>query len=467
MLIDTLIISLFFIINLLIGAHSGKKTTDLNQFSVGHRAFSTFAIFATLTASFVGGGYTIGNAAKVYSTGMLYAFALLGFSLKEILVAKFIAPRMDAHRDCLSIGDIMQKRYGVPAKLITGVFAMIVCSGILGAQVGAMGTIFNQFFNVPELWGIVIGFSIIIFYSTVGGMRAVVYTDILQFLILVAGIPLTFFIGLHVAGGWETVKQNVPHTHIAFLQNRHDIFLFASLFVTFIFGETLVPPYVQRLFMAKSAGHTQRGTLFSGLLSIPLFLIAGGIGLVALTLNPNLDPNTALPFVVHEMLPVGIRGFVIAGVLSVIMSSAAGFLNAAAVSFVNDLVKPIHPSQLSEKRLFWLARASTIIVGVLAVVFALTIHNILDILLYAYNFWSPIILVPLVAVIFSIPARTHDFFLGATTGVLCTLVWTHVLLQPGDISGVVVGVFGNLIAFTASYWWRRGRTAPTLVSDER
>lgn len=451
MTVDILIITIFFIVNIIIGSLAGKKTNNLRQFSVGHRAFSTFAIFATLTASFIGGGYTIGNASKVYSAGLMYSFALLGFSLKEILVARYIAPKMDAHRDCLSIGDIIQKRYGASAKLITGIFSMIVCGGILGAQVGAMGTIFNQFFYISPVIGILIGFGILIFYSAVGGMRAVVHTDILQFAILITGIPLTFFIGLHHVGGFAAIQNAVPHDHIMFIQNKQDVFAFVSLFITFIFGETLIPPYVQRLFMAKSSLNTERGTLYSGLISIPFFIIVGAIGLIAFVLNPNIDPNAALPYVVHELLPIGIRGFVIAGILSVIMSSAAGFLNAGAVSFVNDIVKPLHPNTLSEKTLFWMARLSTVLLGVIAVIFALAISNLLDILLYAYNFWSPIIIIPLGAAMLGIPAHKKDFLAGALFGISASLVWAHFFQETTHFSGLVVGVAANFVAFTISY----------------
>lgn len=460
MLIDFIIITIFFVINIVIGHVSSKKTTNLNQFSVGHRAFSTFAIFATLTASFIGGGYTIGNAAKVYSSGLLYSFALLGFSVKEILVAKFIAPKMDAHRDCLSIGDIMFKRYGKVAKIITGVFAIIVCGGILGAQVGAMGTIFHQFFNINPLWGILIGFSILTFYSTVGGMRAVVYTDILQFLIIITGIPLAFVIGLRYCGGWQHIVATVPKNHIHFLQNKSDVILFVSMFVTFILGETLVPPYVQRLFMAKNSKTTQNATLYSGLISVPFFIIVGAIGLIALSMNPDLDPNNALPYVVHEVLPAGVRGFVIAGILSVIMSSAAGFLNAGAVSFVNDIVKPLKKDTISEHSLFWMARVSTLLLGIIAVTFALLINNILDILLYAYNFWSPIIVVPLAAIMLGIKSRPANFYIGATCGVLSTIIWSYNFEATSHVQSLVVGVAGNFIAFSLSYYFLKSHALP-------
>lgn len=463
--IDITIITVFLLANLLLGFIASKKNSDIHHFSVGNRAFRSFVIFATLSATFIGGGYTLGNAAKVYSMGLLYAFALLGFSLKEILVALCIAPKMDNHNDCISIGDIMAKRYGHVGKVITGVFAMLICAGILGAQVGAMGAIFNTFFGIATHWGILIGFGVIITYATIGGMRAVVYTDIFQFIILVIGIPATFFIGLHYVGGLKTLINNVPHQHVYFLQNKQDLVFFASLFVTFIFGETLVPPYVQRLFMSKKSKYTRNGTLASGLLSIPFFIIVGAIGLIAFQLNPEIDQNNALPYVVKFTLPGAIRGFVVAGIISVIMSSAAGFLNAAAISFVNDIVQPLSKKNLSGRALMVLAQLSTLLVGIGSVFFALAISNVMDILLYAYNFWSPVILVPFVASIFGIRANLQDFLLGAIAGIFSMLIWSVGLNEPFHINGLLVGILGNLIVFTASYYSRGQLQAGVLEKD--
>lgn len=201
--------------------------------------------------------------------------------------------------------------------------------------------------------------------------------------------------------------------------------------------------------MAKTAEHTKRATFMSGLISIPFFLMVGAIGLVALVMDPHLSANSPLPYVAMTVLPVGLRGFVIAGILSVIMSSAAGFLNSGAVAVVNDIVKQVKRDPASEKQLLWWARLSTLAIGIVAVGFALAITNVLDILLYAYNFWSPIIIVPLVAVIFNLPVRFKHFAVGAVAGILCNLIWTNVFNMPGGVSGVLVGVAANFIAFSS------------------
>jgi solute:Na+ symporter, SSS family len=445
--LDYGIIILYLCVVLAVGLLSGKGMKSLQEFSVSHRSYTSFVIFATLSASFIGGGFSIGNAEKVYRFGIANIIVLWGFSLKEILVAKFIAPRMDNFPNVISAGDIMEIGYGKFAKVVTGFFSVFLCAGIVGAQVGAIGIICEEFLEINQIWGILIGCGIVIAYSTVGGMRAVVLTDIIQFCVLVIGLPAALIFGIFKVGGFSAIKEAVPVSHFSLPSKALPFGAFISLFLTFLLGETLVPPYVQRLFIGKDSVHTARGTILSGIFSVPFFVITGAIGLVALSLDPELDPNLAMPFVIRTVLPVGVRGIVIAGVISIVMSSADSFLNGAATGCINDIVKPLRKKPLSERHELLLAKLTNCLVGILAVVFAITISSILDILIYAYYFWAPIILVPLASVFLGLCVTKAGFLCGTVTGLVSVLVWDGLLESPMGINGLVIGVFCNFIVF--------------------
>ena len=446
--LDYAIIIVYLTVVLLVGLLSGRGMKNLQDFSVSGRSYTSLVIFATLSASFIGGGFSTGNAAEVFRFGILNIVALWGFSLKELLVGSFIAPRMGRFPDAISVGDIMETSYGKVGKVVTGIFSVILCSGIVGAQVGAIGLIFNVFLGIAPIWGILIGCGIVIAYSTVGGMRAVVLTDIIQFCVLTIGLPLVLVFGLAKVGGISALKAAVPAGHFQIPNIHKNIWVFLSLFFTFLLGETLVPPYVQRLFIGKDAGHTARGTVFSGIFSIPFFAITGAIGLVALALEPELDPNLAMPHVIRTVLPIGLCGIVIAGMLSVVMSSADSFLNAASTSCINDIVKPLASNSLSERGELLLVKLTNCFAGVIAVIFAVKIRSIFGILIYAYNFWAPIILVPLAAVMLGFRATKAGFLAGSAAGIAGMLIWNALLKTPTGVDGLVVGVLCNFVAFT-------------------
>ncbi len=432
---------------LLIGILAGRGISNLSQYAVAGKSFGSMVIFATLSASFIGGGFSMGNAEKVFLFGLVNIVALWGFSLKEILVAAFIAPRMGRYPDAISVGDIMEVHYGKAAKVFSGLFGFILCAGILGAQVGAIGYVTNLFLGIERIWGILLGCGIVITYATVGGMRAVIWTDTVQFVILAVGMPLTLYFGVQYAGGWGHVLDSVPANHLTLPTEPLALVALASLFLTFVFGETLVPPYLQRLLIGRSTRDVAKGTLYSGLFSIPFFAVTGLIGLVALVIDPSINPNLALPFVIQQALSPLLQGIVIAAVIAIIMSSADSFLNAAAICCINDVIKPLRKIPIPENREVALARALTLIVGVLAVIFAVSIESVLDILIYSYNFWAPIILVPLVMAVTGRKVSQTRFLSGAAGGILALLIWNYALGAPWGIHGLVVGVLANLTVF--------------------
>ena len=110
-----------------------------------------------------------------------------------------------------------------------------LCAGILGAQVGGIGYISNLLLGIPVVYGILIGTGIVIAYDTVGGMRAVVATDVLQFATLALGIPLTLVLGIHYVGGAGNVFAKAPEAHFSILGTM-TVLKFVSLFLTFLLG---------------------------------------------------------------------------------------------------------------------------------------------------------------------------------------------------------------------------------------
>lgn len=444
---DITIIVVYLALILTVGLWYGRGIKNLTDYAVAGRSYSGWIIFATLSASFIGGGFSMGNAEKVFRLGIVNIMALWGFSLSMLLVARYLAPRMDNYKDAISVGDIVAKHYGRRAQLFTGIFAALVCAGILGAQVSAIGYIFNIFLGIDHFWGILVGVGVVLVYVVIGGMRSVIATDVVQFILLAVGIPLTLVLGIIYMGGFSAFAASVPTSHLQVPGASLTSTAFLSLFLVFLLGETLVPPYVQRLLLADSSKITARATWWSGLFSILFFVFTGTIGLVALAIKPDLDPNLAMPFLIKEILPIGLRGIMIAAVISIIMSSADSFLNAATVAFVNDVLKPSGLFHLNQTQELRVARYFTLGLGALAIVFAVSIEGILDILIFAYNFWAPVILVPLVFAILGAQTRTLQFFVSGSAGVLTVIVWNYLLMQPAQIDGLVMGVIANLACF--------------------
>lgn len=445
-MLDLAIICGYLLLTLFIGIQSGRKIHSLEQFATADRNYNFLTITATLFATFIGGASTLGTAEKVFSIGLVYIFIMRGCSIQHILVGTIIAPRMKKFGNVISVGDMMEQLYDQNARIITGIASVLLCAGIVGAQVSAIGYVFNIFLGIPLLYGSLIGCGIVLIYSGYGGIRAIVITDILQFSTLIIAIPVVLYLGIKEIGGIDNLIDIVPTSHISPFGNL-SIWKVSTLFLALLFGDMLIPPYMQRLFIARNNEQTAQGTLWSGILSLFFYSIVGWIGLVALALAPNIEPNLALPYLINSILPAGIKGFAIAGIIAVIMSSADSYLNAAGISFVQDILLPISNRDFAERTKLSIIRYTTIIIGLIAMFFAICFDNIINLMLYAFNFWAPVILVPLVAGILGWYSPPKCFLFAALSGFTTVLIWNQLLETRTDIEGLIPGIFVNLIVF--------------------
>lgn len=458
--LDIGIVSVYLMVVFIIGLWAGRHIKDIKEYAVAKHSYSATFLFATLSASFIGGGFSFGNADTVFNKGIGPATALWGFSLMMILVAVFIAPRMGAFKGCISAGDILAKEFGQPARLLAGLLGCLICMGILGAQVGAMGALFDLLTPLSFIQGVFLGCGIVILYTAFGGMRAVVLTDVLQFILLVVFVPLALVMGIQYVGGWERIQSAVPNHFFDILTPDFGWFAWLSLFLSFMVGETFIPPYVQRLLIAKTPAETAKGTLWSGFLSIPFFIISGLIGAVALTIDPNMPSHLSMPMVVQVALPIGIKGLACAAIISIVMSTADSFLNAAAVCLVEDTLKPllkrntIFPNHPQKE--VWLIQGLTLVIGFGSVFIALTISNLLDILRFSYNFWAPVLMIPLLCVLLGKKISKAAFWGGAGAGFAVILLsFSFGKLQWFGLDIVVIGVLANLIILLSTQFWKR------------
>ncbi len=445
-MIDNIIIGLYFIVILLVGMYQGKDVKNLKDYSVGGKGFNTFAIFATLSASFIGGGFSIGNAENVYKYGIVSILVLFGFSLQQFLVAKYIVPSMKKYKDAISVGDIIEKSYGKKAKIWIGIISVVVCSGILGVQISAIGYIFSLFTNIDRIYGILIGCTIVILYSASGGMKSVVMVDVIQFILLIIAMPLVLLAGIKYVGGFENIIAIVPNEHLNIF-GYHSMNKIISMFLIFLVGEALVPPYILRLLLTEDINKVKKATIWSSLLSVIFFIITGLTGLVALSINGSINPNLALPYVIKTVLPVGITALVVAGMMAIVMSTADSFLNATIISIVNDIFYPIYNKKLSDRNEIRLTRILTVSVGIIGITFAIFNTSIIELLSSIYTLWAPIVVVPLILGIREMKVSSKRFFIATPVTISIMIIWKFGLGSPGDISTLIVGFVCNLFIY--------------------
>ena len=446
--LDWILLAGYFALLILIGVQTMRRVKNPDDFAVAGNRVVWPVLFGSLAAAFLGGGASIGIAGATMRDGYVYMFAFCAFGVQTVLVGLFVAPRLKNYVGAHTLGDVMHEHYGKPARIVTGVLSLALCSGILGAQALAIGTVVNATLDVPTVPAVLIGMGIVVLYSSFGGAWAVIQTDMLQFVFLGVFLPVALLIGLDAVGGPSSLIDQVPAAHLTVMGDYTPL-QFLTLFCALLLGETLVPPYAQRAFSTPDGRHARIGYTLAGFFSFAFYFVSASLGLIALVLYPNIETDEALPTVVVNLMPIGVLGLVIAALLAVVMSTASSYLNSTAVVLTKDVYQPLKSSPVSSARKLTIERATSVIVGAAATIFALSVPTIVDALLYSYTLWAPTIIVPLfAAVLFGIRSAPAALS-GIAAGAIVTAVWQWVLPAPfGLDDGLIPGVLANLIVFT-------------------
>lgn len=444
-----LAIVLFYMIGVLgVGIFSGLSVRDLEDYSISKTPFTTFVLVAAIFATLVGGGSTMGVSEKVFSTGMVFLLACVSFVIRDLIIAIVFVPKFDQYKGCLTVGDIMAIYYGKVGKICVGIAGVLQGSTFLAMQVAAVGHLLNYFLGMDYWLGTLIGVGIVVIYSAFGGIKAVTLTDVIQFSVLIVAIPVTFSLGLDMVGGFSGLFNSVPKEKLSFIPKSGEEIRFFTLVFVFILPY-LDPALVQRLLMGKTAKQARTALIISALGRLPYYGMVGVLGLIAFILEPTLKSDMAFPYLVNQILPVGIKGLVIAGVMAVIMSTADSFLHVAGLLLTHDVIKPIMGERMTHQKELSVARIVTAVIGTLALIGALSNTNIIELNILAYVFWLPAIFIPLVSAILGIKASVRALLGAGACGIITYLIWKFWLYNLTYVDSLLPAVVVNAVIFFA------------------
>ncbi len=453
-MIDAVIVLTYLLVVLSVGLYFGKGINTVRDFSIAPKTYAIPVVVATIFATIVDGASTLGVASEIFTMGAVFLVALFGETIREFLHGFFIVERIRNFNDALSTGDIMTKFYGKPGRIFTGIFAALVCVGTVGAQSMALGLLMQRFFGIPFFAGLFIGSVTIIIYSVRGGIKAVTTTDVIQFAVLIIAIPLLCNAALVKVGGFNGLISALPASYITLFPNKADFINCFGLF--FIFAiPGLHPAVVQRMMMGKKLSDTKKSFIFSGLIYIPFYGMISLVGLIALALYPSIDANLALPHLIDNILPVGVRGLLIAGLVAVIMSTTDSFLNVGAITIVRDIIKPIKKNTLDDKQELYLMKITTLLVGIFGIITALWFQSIIELVVLAWGLWVATISVPILLGIFGHTAPKKIYLTALSAGVLLFVSWEIFLGADYGMGSGVPATLANLSVFLLYFTYKK------------
>ena len=247
--VDISIIVAFLLATLCIGFSSGKKIKTFSNYAIGNRKFSDFAICCTVAATCIGGSSTMGGVGKAYEIGITQFLAQIGMPISFIIIGSFLAHRFCNYYGCCSLGDMFHKSYGVTGKVLVGITGCIYEILSAGMQLMAMGIALSVLTKLPYIPCLLISGGIIFIYTGRGGIKAVTFTDILQFIVIMVAIPILLITVINKIGGVGSLWESLPQSHVTITGKNFNRYLFL-MFPLML--PTLSPIHVQRLLMTSN-----------------------------------------------------------------------------------------------------------------------------------------------------------------------------------------------------------------------
>jgi len=443
--LDWIVLAVYFAIMGFFIFYKKLFAKNMKEFATTATGVGIFAAFASLTGSYIGPGYTMGLATQGFLHGIVYFFIFLGFSLQTFLVGNYLGPKLNHYKHALTLGDVVGEHYGKTSQILTGVLSFIYCVGIAGVVTKAAGSIGNIMTGIDEWICILFAAGIVLIYTMRGGMKVVIGTDIIQFSIIVIGIIVAFIGTLSLLHS-ETIVSLPEHSLT--MKGNFSLLTIIGLFIGFLFGETLVPPYAARALITKEASQTRKAFIYSSIFSVLWFGIVITIGIIGKMTIPNSDASQIFLNVMMKALPMGLLGLVFAAIISTIMSTQDSYLNSAAVSFTRDIWLPLNSKkEISDSQQLNITKLLTLIVAIFGIVFAIIIPGLIEGILIVYTFWAPTIIIPVIAALLFDIKHPSAAVWAISAGAISSCIWQWVLHSPFEIPSLVPGIFMNLVVF--------------------
>lgn len=408
-IVDLTIFLLYFLMILSVGFYFYRRNKDKEDYYVGGRNLPASHVGMSIVATDVGGGFSIGLGGLGFVMGISGSWLLFTGLVGAWLAAVLTIPRIkkiDSLHKMLTYPDFLRHRFGEKVAFIAAIISGIGYLGFTSAQILAgaklaAGTVFNDIaFLEPLDLALYVMAGIVLIYTVLGGIKAVIYTDTVQWIILLGGL---LFLGvpfsLIEAGGLQSLRNALPPNF--FSLGNLSFTQFINWFFTIVPIWFIAMTLYQRIYACKNEKDAKRAFFIAGVLEYPIMAFLGVfLGMTARVFFPEAEPEMAMPMLLRDVLPIGVTGVIIASYFSAIMSTADSCLIASSGNFVNDIIERFFMRNKSDKYIIHLSQIVTLLIGAVTLLIASSFNTVLEIILHAYSFMVAGLFVPTIGAYF-------------------------------------------------------------------
>jgi len=365
----------YLLITIGIGYWASRRIKTSGDFTLAGKSLSTSLVGVTLFATWFGSGAIMGNPGYFIRDGFSAYFTLILTTGICLGIVAFFYVRKLYKLNIVTVNDFFKIRYNKALETTSSILMVFCYPHWIAAQFVALAYLFHSLLGIPIHYGILVGASIVVFYTYIGGMWAVAYTDMVQSIMILIGLIILVVEILNQTGGITPIFENQTSDFFKFypsggIEKWSD---YLALLLAFTAGAIPVQEIYQRVFSARSVKAARNGLLLGALLLVVATTIPLLIGLGGVYLNPGLitdgDYQNVIPALVNSMMGLPVQILFYGSLISAILSTCSGAMLAPASVIGENLIKP-YASQITDKRLLLYTRLSVILVAMISCYFA-------------------------------------------------------------------------------------------------
>ncbi|MHC1715785.1 MAG: sodium:solute symporter family protein [Acidaminococcaceae bacterium] len=450
-----------------IGWFIGKHVKEASDFFVGNRKFSWQLLFTTLIAANIGAGSTVGVTGLAFKYGVSSWWWIGCSAIGSIILAYFVGPKVwgiAKKYNLYTMGDYLDLRYAHAFRGIISSMMVVGTLALFSGQLIGVAWILNVVAGIDKPLGTIIGAVVVTLYFTAGGVLSAAVVNIVEVVVIFAGFCLAAPYALSAVGGWSGMEAMVA-ANMADPAKTAAYFAWDGIGYTAIIGYFLMlvpafcisPGLVGKIYSAENKNVVKIGTMLNAIVQFGFAFLPMILGMCAYAAFPDLkNPELALPTAMKELMPFGVAALALAAIFAAEVSTADAVLYMLSSSISNDLYKTFFKPDISDKELLKFSRAATLVCGVLGVLLALWMPNIITALQIFYSLMTVSMGAPFLVGLFCDKASTKGAFSSAIAGVTTTLVlqfanagkglWILNAASTGTLVAVIV-MFASLYLF--------------------
>jgi sodium/proline symporter len=450
----------YLIILIAVAAWSSKESTTLKGYFIAGKKLPPWVVAFSTNATGESGWLLLGLTGMGYAVGAHAFWVVLGevtgISLAWILISRRLK-RLADKSDSITVPDVLAARFNDKYHVLRSISVLIILVMVMtyvAAQMVATGKAFDGFTDLNYTWGVIVGATIIIAYTLVGGFKAVAWTDLIQGVLMLLGLIILPIVAISAGGGWDAITSNLVAQDPGLLspwgpEGKSTLAIIGVISFVAIGVPFIGVPQLMVRFMSARSEKSLVPAMTLSVIVIFLFDIGAVLtGMAGRALYPGLeDPETILPLMSTAMLPEWMAGIMMVVVLAAIMSTVDSLLILASSTVVRDYMQKIRGSLLSDEVLAKRGKLLTLVIGVIGVGFALQQSPMIFwFVIFAWNGLGAAFGPPLLCGLWYPKTNIKGAIAGMLGGFITTVTWVLFFKEQFyNLSEIVPGFLVGLV----------------------